>query len=57
MESKRARRGWLTQFAPQSLRSQDLSRLFVGRTACQLRPLRSSERTPFCGLCSEGLEQ
>src|SRR5256884_713838 len=30
--------------------SSDL--LLVGRTACQLRPVWSPERTPFCGLCS-----
>src|SRR5439155_10742015 len=47
-----ARRSWLAQLATQSLRSQELPRLFVRRTACQLRPVRPPERTPFCCLCS-----
>src|SRR5437667_4428818 len=47
-----ARRSWLAQLATQSLRSRELPRLLVRRTACQLRPIRSPERTPFCCLCS-----
>src|SRR5213080_3328490 len=37
---------------PLFLCSRELPRLLVGRTACQLRPVWSPERTPFCGLCS-----
>src|SRR5207302_7695696 len=51
-EKHRARHSWLAQFATQSLRSRELSRLLVGRTASELRPVWSPERTPFCGLCS-----
>src|SRR6267378_5554584 len=47
-----ARRSWLAQPAPQSLCPRELSGLLVGRTACQLRPLWSPERAPFCCLCS-----
>src|SRR5947208_9264200 len=48
----RTRCSWLAQLATQSLCSRELPRLLVGRTACQLRPVWSPERTPFCGLCS-----
>src|SRR5437588_6359389 len=48
----RTRCSWLAQLTTQSLCSRELPRLLVGRTACQLRPVWSPERTPFCGLCS-----
>src|ERR1700720_2187181 len=48
----RARRSWLAQLATQSLCPRKLPCLLVGRTACQLRPVRTPERTTVCCLCS-----
>src|SRR5207249_6546511 len=48
----RTRCSWLAQLATQSLCSRELPCLLVGRTACQLRPVRPPERAPFCCLCS-----
>src|SRR5258708_24484300 len=48
----RPRRCGIAQCAPQCLCPRELPRLLVGRTACQLRPVRSPERTTVCCLCS-----